>query len=73
MKSKRRNLHVLPLGRGWAVKTEGKKDFNFITFKKAIALKYARKIAFDSKLDLVIHNKDGKIQEKDSYESLNGK
>lgn len=63
----KKNQHVVPLGNGWAVKEEGNKDFSIITSNKTSALKFARQVARLRKSELVIHGKDGKIQDKDSY------
>lgn len=63
----KRNQHVVPLGNGWAVKGEGSKKFTVITEKQRDAISVARGIAKNNKSELVIHGKDGKIRDKDSY------
>ena len=63
----KRNQHVLPLGNGWAVKKEGSNKFTVITETKKDAVNVAREIARNNQSELVIHGKDGKIQDKDSY------
>lgn len=61
------NQHVVPLGNGWAVKKEGSKRFTVITETKKDAVTVARQIAKNNKAELIVHGKDGKIQDKDSY------
>lgn len=63
----KKNQHVLPLGNGWAVKGEGSKKFTVITETQRDAITVAREIAKNNKSELVIHGKDGKIRDKDSY------
>lgn len=63
----KRNQHVVPLGNGWAVKGEGSKKFTVITETQKDAITVAREIAKNNKSELVIHGKDGRIRDKDSY------
>ncbi|MBZ0202361.1 MAG: DUF2188 domain-containing protein [Ignavibacteria bacterium] len=63
----KKNQHVVPLGGGWAVKGEGNEKFTVITDTKNKALIIARGIARNNKSELIIHGKDGKIMDKDSY------
>ncbi len=63
----KRNQHVIPLGNGWAVKGEGSKKFTVITETQRDAITVARGIAKNNKSELVIHGKDGRIRDKDSY------
>ena len=65
----KRNQHVVPLGNGWAVKREGNSKYTIITETKKDALIFGRNLARSNKSELVIHGRDGKIQEKDSYEN----
>jgi hypothetical protein len=63
----KKNQHVVPLGNGWAVKEEGNTRFTIITEVKKDAVEVAREIARNNHSELVIHGKDGRIQDKDSY------
>ncbi len=63
---KNRDLHIVP-ARGWGVKKEGNKRNIFITLTKSQAIEIGRKIAKKEKSELIIHNKDGKIKDKDSF------
>lgn len=65
--AKNKNQHVLPHEKGWAVKGEGNSRNTRITDSKEEAVKYAREIARNKKTELVIHKKDGKISDKDSF------
>lgn len=66
MKSKK-NQHVVPIDHGWAVTGEHNSRKTKITATKKEALERARKIAMNQKTELVIHNKNGKISDKDSF------
>lgn len=63
----KKNQHVVPLGNGWAVKSEGSKKFTVITETQREAITVARNIAKNNNSELIIHGRDGKIREKDSY------
>ncbi len=62
-----KNLHVISLGNGWAVKNEGSDKITLITDTKSKAVKIAKDIAINNLSDLIIHGRDGKIQQRDSY------
>jgi len=64
---RKKNQHVIPLGTGWAVKGEKSEKFTVITTTKREAVSVARRIAQNNKSELIIHGKDGKIIDKDSY------
>ena len=61
------NQHVVPNNGQWQVKRQGseKATKNFETQKQAID--YARSIAIKQHCELVIHGRDGRIRDKDSY------
>ena len=63
----KKNQHVVPLGNGWAVKGEGNTRFTVITEIKKDAVEAAREIGRNNHSELVIHGRDGRIQDKDSY------
>jgi hypothetical protein len=65
----KKNQHIIPLGNGWAVKAEGNTKFTIITESKKDALTVGREIAKNSKTELIIHGKDGKVLKMDSYAS----
>lgn len=61
------NQHVLPTRNGWAIKrlTVKRPTVFYDTQKKAI--ESAKKLAKKQKVDLFIHDRDGKIRERYSY------
>jgi len=62
-----RNIHVVTKGDRWAVKQEGK-DTPLSTHRtQELARQSAVPIAKEKKSEVVIHGKDGKIRDKDSY------
>ena len=73
MKSKilsTKNQHVIPLGKGWAVKAESSNDLFIITEKQSEAIKVARQLAQNSKVELIIHGKNGQIREREQYGTM---
>ena len=61
------NQHVVPLGRGWAVRSAGSSRLTIITDTKKDAVEYAKGVAKRNGSELIIHTKDGKIRERNSY------
>ena len=61
------NQHVVPRKDGWAVKSEGASKASSIEKTQVKAIKEAVKIAKHQKSEVVIHGRDGKIRDKDSY------
>jgi uncharacterized protein YdaT len=62
-----KNQHVVPHADKWAVKGEGNSKSTKIAATQKEAVSYAREIARNQKSELLIHGKDGKIRERDSY------
>jgi len=62
-----KSQHVVPHKDGWAVKSEGSSRANIIRPTQEKAIIEARKIAKDQKSEVVIHGRDGRIRDKDSY------
>ncbi len=65
--SKKKNQHVVPYKGKWAVKGEGNKKVTKVTDTQREAIERARGIAKNKKVEVVVHNKKGKIRDKDSY------
>jgi len=63
----KKNQHVVPLGNGWAVKSEGANRATVITTKQSDAINAAKTIAKNNETELIIHGRDGKIRERNSY------
>ena len=62
-----KNQHVVPHPDGWAVKGEGNDRYTVITPTKEEAEKIGRDIAKNQESDVIIHGRDGVIQDRDSY------
>ncbi len=62
-----KNQHVVPLGNGWAVTSEGAGRATVITTKQSDAITVARDIARNNCSELIVHGKNGKIRERNSY------
>lgn len=63
-----KNQHVTPHpDGGWQVKGEGNQKATARTETKQEAINIARDISRNQNSELVIHGKDGKIQNKDSH------
>lgn len=63
----KKNQHVVPLGNGWAVKSAGAAKATIITTKQSDAISVAKGIAKNNQSELIVHGKDGKIRERNSY------
>lgn len=64
----KKNQHVTPHpGGGWQVKGAGNKRATVVARTKKETIPIATKIARNQKSELVIHGRNGKIQEKNSY------
>lgn len=61
-------LHISPSKDGWVVKKVKSSGTSHIFIKKEDAVKFGTKIAKDQRAELVIHGKDGRISERNSYE-----
>jgi uncharacterized protein YdaT len=65
--NRRRNQHVVPHKKHWAVKGEGNSRNTIYTETKNEAIVKARQIAKNKKSEVVIHNRNGKISDSNSY------
>lgn len=63
------NLHVVPRIDGWAVRAEGRSRATSVHSSQREAIEAARKLAKKAATQLVIHGRDGRIRERDSYAS----
>ena len=59
--------HVVPQGGRWAVRGAGSQRATRVTSTQREALTVAREIARRQGTDVVIHGRDGRIRDKDSY------
>jgi hypothetical protein len=65
--SSKKDQHVVPHDGNWAVKGAGNSKATSIQPTQQQAIKEAVKIAKNQKSEVVIHGRDGKIRDKDSY------
>jgi len=65
----KKHIHVVwsTDDKNWQIKKEGNKNALATTKTKKEALEVGKEFAKLNKVELVIHNKDGKISDKDSY------
>ncbi|MEX2115296.1 MAG: DUF2188 domain-containing protein [Bacteroidota bacterium] len=62
-----KNVHVVKSGDRWAVKEEGRKTPLSTHKSQELARQNAVPLAKENKSEVVIHGRDGKIRDKDSY------
>lgn len=62
-----KNQHVVPVGSDWGIRGEGNSRLTSVYENKTDALQAGREIAINQQSELVIHGRDGKIQDKDSF------
>jgi uncharacterized protein YdaT len=67
MANKGKNQHVVQRDTGWAVRGEGNSRDTQRTSTQREAIERAREIAANQGSEVVIHGRDGKIREKNSY------
>lgn len=63
----RKNQHVVPNDGGWAIKGSGSKKATRVFSTQEQAIKAGRDIARRQGSELLIHGKDGRIREKNTY------
>ncbi len=64
----RKTHHVMPAnGGGWNVKKGGAQKASRHFDRKTEALEYGREVSRNQSSELIIHGKDGKIQQADSH------
>ncbi len=63
----KKNVHVTPKGEEWAVKTANSgKAYRVVDTQKE-AINIGREVAKNNSSELLIHGKNGRIREKNSY------
>ena len=62
-----KNQHVVPQGGKWAVKGAGNDKATSIQSTQKKAIEKARDIAMNQGSEVVIHGRNGRIRDKDSY------
>lgn len=62
-----KNQHVVPRGSKWAVRGAGNNRITSDHRTQHAAINAARRIARSERSEVVIHGRDAKIRDKDSY------
>ena len=62
-----KNQHVVKRGNDWAVRGEGNSRDTSVHDTQSDAIDSARDIARNQSSEVVIHGRDGRIRDKDSY------
>lgn len=65
--SKKKDVHVVPHPQGWATKKEGASRAGSVQPTQQKAIDKARGQAKRENVEVVIHRKDGKIRDSDSF------
>jgi len=63
----KRNQHVTPHPNGWAVQGAGASKPSSVHDTQAKAVDRARDIARNQESELLVHGRNGRIRERDSY------
>jgi uncharacterized protein YdaT len=63
----KRNQHVTPHERCWAVKSEGAQRASSVHRTQKEAIEKAREIARNNQSELLIHNRERQIRDRDSF------
>ncbi len=63
----KKNQHVVPHGKEWAVKGGRNSKATYITDTQSEAIDLAKEIAQNQKSELLIHNRHGQIRERNTY------
>ena len=66
-KMSKKNQHVVPHQRGWAVKGSGNSCATSVHGTQREAIKAAREAAIRRGGELLIHGKNGRIRERNTY------
>jgi hypothetical protein len=64
---RKKNQHVVPHPRGWAVKSAGSKRASSVHRTQARAIKAARRNAINRGSEMLIHGCNGRIRERNTY------
>lgn len=65
--TRKRNQHVVPTKDGWAVKRAGSPKVTKVFDTQREAIARGRAIAKNQRSELLIHGRDGRIREKNTY------
>lgn len=62
-----KNIHIVKHSNGWAVRGAGNQKVTKVTDTQFEAISRGKEIAKNNQSELVIHGKNGRIREKNSY------
>ena len=62
-----KNQHVVPHAGGWAVRGAGNSRVTSVHETQAQAITHAREIAQNQESEMLIHGRNGRIRERDSF------
>lgn len=65
--TKKNNQHIVPHQDGWAVKGANNRRATSVHRTQTEAINAGRSIAINQKSELLIHNTEGRIRQKNSY------
>lgn len=63
----KKDIHVVPHAEGWATRKEGSQRAGTVVDTQREAIERAREQARRENVEVVIHRKDGRIRDSDSY------
>lgn len=63
----KKNQHVVPKGKQWGVKGAGNSKCTSVHKTQGEAIDAAREIAKNQQSEMLIHGRNGRIREKNSY------
>jgi hypothetical protein len=63
----KKNQHVVPHQDGWAVRGAGNERVTKHFDTQSQAIQFARKIAINQTSEMLIHNEQGQIRERNTY------
>jgi hypothetical protein len=61
-----KNVHVVPSDGGWDVKVEGRGGSRHFSTQRE-AIEAGRKLAHGNRSEHIVHGRDGRIRQRDSY------
>jgi Uncharacterized protein conserved in bacteria (DUF2188) len=62
-----KNQHIVPHGSGWAILGAGNEKVTRQFETQREAIEHGRQIAINQQSELIIHNQEGRIRERNSY------
>lgn len=63
----KKNHHIVPHDKGWAVKTEGASRASSVHRTQREAISRGREVSRNQGTELLIHGQNGQIRERDSH------